>query len=477
MDRTPLVAIVGAGFTGTLAAIRLLRDRSLGRARIVLVERPGHGVGGVAYDVVSERLLLNVPAGRMSAFEERPEDFLDFLRARDPAATVATYARRRDFGEYLAARLDAAAREAAAASGGRVRLEPLAGHVRDVKRDAFGRPHLLVDTGSESLELLADAVLLATGNVVMRPPDWFAPWMLAEGRYAAAWSPGAVTGVDGPVLLLGAGLTMADMVVELRGAGHSARIVAVSRRGLLPRVDREPPPPAPGDLPPELEPSGAALRASRLLHVLRAHARALGARGRDWRAVVLAVRAKLPELWSRLDVHERARLLRHARAYWDVHRHRIPGVTADVLQRERDAGRLEVHAGRIVRVDRGPLGLAVEVRPRGAATTRRLDVARIVDCTGPSSGAPLDAPWPHLLERGWARRDPLGLGVLTDADGRLLDVAGHPQPGLYYAGPLWRAQHWEMTAVPELRRGVGATAAAIAAQLARPRNESLPAAV
>jgi uncharacterized NAD(P)/FAD-binding protein YdhS len=302
--------------------------------------------------------------------------------------------------------------------------------------------------------------------------------MLAEGRYAAAWSPGAVTGVDGPVLLLGAGLTMADMVVELRGAGHAERIFAVSRRGLLPRVDREPPPPVePGDLPPELEPHGAGLRASRFLHVLRAHARALGARGRDWRAVVLAVRAKLPEIWSRLDAHERARLLRHARAYWDVHRHRMPAATADVLQRERDAGRLEVQAGRIVRVDRGPRGLVVEVRPRGAAATRRFDVARIVDCTGPSAGAPLDAPWPHLLERGWARRDSLGLGVLTDTDGRLLDAAGRAQHDLYYAGPLWRAQHWEMTAVPELRRGIGATAAAIAAQLARLRNESLPAAV
>lgn len=478
MDRTPLVAIVGSGFTGTVAAIRLLRDRSYARARIVLVERPGHGVGGVAYDAVSERLLLNVPAGRMSAFDERPDDFLEFLRARDASVSASTYARRRDYGEYLAARLDAAAREAAAASGGRVRFEPVAGRVRDVQRDALGRAHLIVDTGTETTELLADVVLLATGNVAMRPPEWCEPWMRDAGVYAPAWSSGAVAATTGPVLLLGAGLTMVDMVVELRGSGYEGPIVALSRRGLLPRVERgAPPAPEPGDLPHELQRAGTAPRASQLLHAVREHVLTLAAQGRDWRAVVAAIRAHLPTLWARLEPRERARLLRHVRAYWDTHRHRMPAITAATIERELEAGHLTLHAGRVVRVEPGPHGLGVHVRPRGGTATLRLDVARVVDCTGPSAGAPLDAPWPHLFERGWARRDPLGLGVLTDRDGRLLDAGGRAQADLYYAGPLWRAQHWEMTAVPELRCGIAVVAGSIAAALAARGTDSLPTAV
>ena len=106
---------------------------------------------------------------------------------------------------------------------------------------------------------------------------------------------------------------------------------------------------------------------------------------------------------------------------------------------------------------------------------------------GPTEPA---VPERHHRVRAWlddttaTRQSPDGTGrpparapMREKTAARLLDVAGHPHPGLHYAGPLWRAQHWEMTAVPELRRGVGATAAAIAAQLARPRNESLPAAV
>jgi uncharacterized NAD(P)/FAD-binding protein YdhS len=152
----------------------------------------------------------------------------------------------------------------------------------------------------------------------------------------------------------------------------------------------------------------------------------------------------------------------------------MPGALAAAVGAEIRAGGLEIVAGRIVAAARAPggrPGLELVLHERGAPATRTIDAIRVLNCTGAAPGAPLPAPWPALLERGWAARDRLGLGILTDADGRLLDAQGRPSPDLYYAGPLWRAQHWEMTAVPELRQrlpGVAAalsrTAAAVAAQ-------------
>jgi uncharacterized NAD(P)/FAD-binding protein YdhS len=64
-----------------------------------------------------------------------------------------------------------------------------------------------------------------------------------------------------------------------------------------------------------------------------------------------------------------------------------------------------------------------------------------------------------LQAQGKLLVDPLGLGLGVDAQHRLLDAAGRAQGGLYYVGPMLKAQHWEAVAIPELR--VHAQAAAL----------------
>ena len=105
------LAIVGAGFCGTMVATHVLRGAPHGIDRILLVERNGRDVGGVAYGTSSTSHTLNVPAGRMSAFEDEPDDFLRFVRARDPALTGGAFVPRRLYGEYLAHTLEAARRD------------------------------------------------------------------------------------------------------------------------------------------------------------------------------------------------------------------------------------------------------------------------------------------------------------------------------------------------------------------------------
>jgi uncharacterized NAD(P)/FAD-binding protein YdhS len=144
----------------------------------------------------------------------------------------------------------------------------------------------------------------------------------------------------------------------------------------------------------------------------------------------------------------------------------MPAALAAKIGAEIQSGGLEIVAGRVLGAARGAGGLVLNVRERGATASREIPAQRVVNCTGATPHAPLLPPWPALLERGWASRDALGLGVLTDDDGRLLDAAGRAQPDLYYAGPMWRAQQWEMTAVPELRQRLPRVARAIAAGLA-----------
>ena len=56
-----------------------------------------------------------------------------------------------------------------------------------------------------------------------------------------------------------------------------------------------------------------------------------------------------------------------------------------------------------------------------------------------------------MLDRGMVQADELGLGVVTTADGALVNAELQASRWLYLIGPLRKAQLWESTAVPELR--------------------------
>lgn len=459
MSTPPVIAIIGAGFCGVVSAIELLRSRLPAGTRIVLLERPGHGIGGPAYDVSSERLLLNVRAERMSAFAEVSGDFVDYLAAAHPGESAASFAPRRYFGQYLATRLDVAAYR----EGSKSVLEPTAAEVVDIEPIESGGWLVRADAGVRSLSFAADAVLLATGASAPLAPRWLEPWMLDEARYVDAFSLAAAhVHDDATVVAMGSGLSFVDLVIELRATGFRGRVVAISRHGRLPRSEgRAIPLPEPEDLP-EAIASQEPLSVRRLLRVLTGHAATLAARGRDYRSMLAALRPHSARLWAGLGHAERGRFLRHARALWDVHRHRMPEAIARLIEAEVRAGSVEVVAGRILSVGRSAQGLTLGVRRRGAWSAEPLDARLIVNCTGAVAGAPLGNPWPALIARGTATRDAHGLGVLTDPTGRLIDATGRPAPGLYYAGPLWRGQEWEVTAVPELRTRLPALAAAVA---------------
>ena len=83
---TPSVAVIGAGASGTLLCRHLLRHVPPG-TRITLIERKSPFGPGLAYATGNPNHLLNVPAGRMSAFADQPHHFLDWL-----AVSVATVA-------------------------------------------------------------------------------------------------------------------------------------------------------------------------------------------------------------------------------------------------------------------------------------------------------------------------------------------------------------------------------------------------
>jgi uncharacterized NAD(P)/FAD-binding protein YdhS len=439
------IAIVGAGFSGTVVAINLLQQQSAEPRRVLLVDRAPAG-RGVAYADRGYPYLLNVPAGRMSADAGDPLDFLKFALTRIPGATAEDFLPRSLYGEYLQARLRAA--EVNAAPG--TRLQRVSGTVSSLQCQNNGQHYCLQLANGGSL--VADDVVLALGN----PPSQALPGcedLLGSSYVADPWS-APVNFRDGErVLVVGTGLTMADIVIAgASAAQRDVHVYAISRHGLVP-------------------PSQAALKHGQVqvetrrlieaasfstLSLFRA-VRELVADtvrgGGDWREVINHIRNLAPQLWQRMPARERQRFLRHLRPYWDIHRHRLPRQTVAEIEKLRSERKLSVQAGRILGLERAAEQVRVTWRPRGTRPRATLLVDRVINCKGPNydprrSRDPLMV---SLLAQGLAIPDPLGLGVRTSAFGALLDAQGRCNRGLYYVGPMLRPDHWESTAVPELR--------------------------
>ncbi len=439
------IAIVGAGFSGTVVAINLLQQPSATPVRVLLLDRETAG-RGVAYADREFPYLLNVPAGRMSADAGDPLEFLKFARTRVPDATAQDFLPRSLYGEYLESRLQAAERSAAQG----VWLERITGTACALQCRNTAQRYCIQLTDGRSLG--ADDLVLALGN----PPSAALPGtedQLGWSYIADPWSAPVRFQSGERVLVVGTGLTMADVVIAGHStAPHGVHVYAISRHGLVPPSQT-----ALGHEPPQIEIrrllEAASFSTRALFRAVRELADELVNRGGDWREVINSIRNVAPQLWQRMPARERQRFLRHVRPYWDIHRHRLPAQTLDEIQRLRYVRRLTVQAGRILSLERGAGRVGVTWRPRATRARATLLVDRVINCTGPNYD-PRQSRDPFLaslLAQGLAAPDALGLGLRTAAFGAVLDARGRCVSGLYYVGPMLRPDHWESTAVPELR--------------------------
>ena len=434
------VVIVGGGYSGTMLAAELAR-RGI---KAVLVERSGREGRGTAYSTPEDAHLLNVVAAKMGAWADQPEHFAKTVEAE--GYQPDDFVPRRRYGEYLSAILGEA---------------EASGLVTVVRADAQsaqpGGGGWTVALGDGSA-VKARALVVAHGNQAPDPPE--AAEGISERLFVNdPWSDAGRTAVDrlaatnGDVLLIGTGLTMVDVVLSLDEAGHRGRICALSRRGLAPRAHAEHNP-APVDI--AQVPQGSLKQLWKWLRSQSAHV--------GWRAAVDSIRPYTHQIWQALTDADRLRFLRHARPWWDVHRHRIAPEVAGRIKHLVQEGRLHIIAGRVraMREENGRLSVAIQ--RRGMEDSKSVNFALAVNCTGPlgSISESEDPLLNSLFEIGFARPDSLDLGLEVDGRSR---IAGSKRA--WALGPLTKGRFWEITAVPDIRGQVARVADDVAEELKR----------
>ncbi|MFJ3404488.1 FAD/NAD(P)-binding protein [Promicromonospora sp. NPDC090134] len=434
MQRT--IAVVGGGAAGVILSAHLVRAAASHgphrQVRVLLIdpaETPGRGL---PYRTTDPRHTLNAVVARLSAFDDDPEHLLRWCTSAGVPAEPGTFLQRADFGRYLTELLGSVPMPAGTA------VEHLRGTVVDVVDGPEpGVTLTLADGGT----LRADAAVLALGT----PPPVRLPEYEAWGdRYVAdPWSPDLDDRAAGArrVLVVGTGLTTLDVVAHLHPLLPGATFTAVSRGGALPAAHAaDPLPPAVEvDLDGTLSPAGTLDAA---VDVVRRRAAAERAAGRDWRAVIDAVRPQVNPAWSRLTADEQAAFQReHARS-WENVRHRMSHAMRTHVDRLLADGVLTVST-----VEAGLGGPGAPGRDTSAFDLV-VGATGLPALTSPGWNPLVDA----LVARGVMRPHRLGTGLDLTTDAALVDAAGVGHPRLRAMGLARRGLEWECTSVPDLRR-------------------------
>lgn len=450
------IAIIGGGYTGAVLALHLARHAP-GGTRIAIVEPRAELGSGLAYETLADEHHINVPADRMGVGTEATDRFDVWLKEHHPELIgdgdpEHTYVSRRWFGVFVRDRLAKALRHSL------VSLHHIQARALSAREINGGTE---IQLSGDAAPLRARHIVIAVSHGLPALPHGIASTLAGKrGLLENPWDIDRLAEIppDGKVLIIGTGLTMADIIASLVARGHRGPILALSRHGLLARKA------GPAGVPPGLDlATWPKASLAQYLKQIRAEIARTEAQGLSWRGVFTALRVQSEHLWSRLAPADQRRFLRHLKAFYDVHRYRMTPETYELIEAAQARGQVEIFAAHLVGAEATATGFDAIIRRRGARADEHVAVAAIVNCTGPKQRLAADPATflGALIAAGIVRVDPLGLGLAVDHDFRATGGA----PNVYAIGPLTRERFGDTYGAPEIQLHAERLARQLAAAL------------
>jgi uncharacterized NAD(P)/FAD-binding protein YdhS len=370
---------------------------------------------GIAYSTQDEGHVLNVPAGRMSAFMDHPEHFMQWM-----GCDKNTFAPRRAYARYLQETLQSL-------DLSKIKLRHIQDKAISVAQE--GAEWKVVVAGGE--ELFANAVVLAIGHGESFQIPGVGKDLTSKRYLADPWRL-TVSAVDGHLIGIGTGLTFIDHALTHIRRNSTNTVTGISRNGLMPEA--------------HLAHRADPLEVPSIARENPEEMRRFIEEADDWRAAQDGIRHQLPDIWHRWSEQMKASFLDHDLRWWNVHRHRLAPEIAEEVRLAIDSGRIRVVKSGVSGVKEIDDGITVEL-----STGESLKGDALVNCLG-YRVAGEESLIETLIASGLAQEGPLGLGVKTDYPRfNLLDGNGRPQENVFVIGPVLFGERFETTAIPELR--------------------------
>lgn len=450
------LVIVGGGYSGVSMAFQTARY-SPAPVRITVVEPAAQLGRGLAYGT-------NDPDHRINGgFQSHSLDPLDTghgdrwaaqvgLVRSDPEVMTPTglFPSRRDFARYLSDSFADCAQQNPSDSHlehCRARVCGLSAHDGAIRVE-------LSDDARDQPPLVADQVVLSTGNPPPSLPSALVPFVDHPAMIGSPWQGARLDQIDpdASVTVMGSSLTSVDVLASLMRRGHRGQITVFSRRGQRPREQR-PPEPLPDPLPESWlidringRVPGWLSGVLRKKPTVRAVLAAMRQRIRDgalageaWQVGFDELRDVVWQVWPQLPLAEQQRFLRQVRPWYDVHRFRLSPASEALVSPAIASGQIRVLAARLQGLEESTThetGLTVTLAAR-EGHDMRIHCDAFINCAGLDvTGEPLAGSLESsLLGSGMLSRHPTGLGFRVDAHHRVLDSEGLANERIRLIGP------------------------------------------
>ena len=445
------ISIIGAGFSGTMLVVHLLRNINT-EVEINLFNENEALNTGVAFQPYSQKSLLNVISSKMSAFVDEPNHFLNWVMLqknfydKDRALIANSFLPRYLYGIYLK-EIWKDALKLADKKG--IKLNVIISSVKD----------LTVIPSSINLELKngeslsTDFCVIASGNLLPGNPRIKSSFFNESKYYFQnPWDIRSVSDINSeePVLIIGNGLTMVDTVMGLLENGFQGRILSISPNGfnILPHRHN-------GLTYTKLvEEISDKTNLFDLVKLFNKHMKLIREYGLSAEPLIDSLRPLTQTIWRRLTTIEKRIFMGRLRHLWGVARHRIPLHIHDKLQQLRIDDRLHIFSGKIIDIIEKDGKITVSFYDKKKQVPVELNVSRVINCTGPETNLLKleDHYLKNALLKGILSQDDLKLGINADPNTfEVLDQSGRVQTGLYTIGSNLKGVLWESTAVSDLR--------------------------
>ncbi|KFC20340.1 FAD/NAD(P)-binding protein [Chryseobacterium sp. FH1] len=445
------IGVVGGGFTGTMTAVQLI-GKSSHPFEIIIINDKETLNKGTAYNPYSEKHLLNVTAGKMSAYPDNPQHFLNWVIKRDNfVGTDITllensFLPRLLYGEYLCSIWEDAKK---LAETKRIKITLIHSLVTDldVSEDA------VILSLDDKSKLIVDDCILATGNHIPRNPAIKnVNFYKSNNYFQNPWKIESVIHVNSklPVLIIGNGLTMVDTIFGLLEQGFDGEIYAISPNGfnILPHRNN-------GlkysKLNEELKDN---MTIYELVKLVNKHIKSVRKYGLSAESVIDSLRIHTQKIWQTFSHLEKELFMSRLRHLWGVARHRIPLHSHDKIQQLRIDGKLHIKSGKIIDILESQDFITVEYFDKKKNEEKTINISRVINCTGPESNLTnLENSFlKNCLSKRILTQDHLNLGIDADPESfQIKNGEGKPHDHLYTIGSNLKGVLWESTAVNELR--------------------------
>lgn len=445
------IGIIGAGFTGTMTAIQLI-EKSSAALKIVLINERESLNKGIAYNPYSEKHILNVITGKMSAYSDKPDHFLDWIMARpdflekDKTLIANSFLPRKIYGEYLCEIWQQALKTAAEK---KITVEVIDSFVIDLDTSDTGVSLWLDNDATFSVD---ECIIASGSNIPRNPVIKNKTFYQSKNYFQNPWKIESVkdTKKNTAVLIIGNGLTMVDTVLGLLEQGFKGEIFSISPNGfnILPHRHN-------GLKYTKLtEELSEGLHLFELVKLVNKHIRMVREYGVSAEPIIDSLRPHTQKIWRSFSEKDKELFMFRLRHLWGVARHRIPLHSYDKIQQLRFDGKLHINSGKIIDMNETEKGIQIDYFDKKEHARKNIQVSRVINCTGPETDfLNLDKSFlKNCVLKGILVQDNLKLGISTNIDTfQVIDAKGELHRNLFTLGSSLKGELWESTAVNELR--------------------------